>query len=587
MKRKFVLLLTIAMQQALLFAQTNPLVKYLPDNTSMVISFNPVSLTKKIPGETFRQSAVYREMMKKDSTEVMAFLSTPSVSGIDFSNDLLIAFTTGATEEQPKMSVHLFGSIKNEALFAISMKKMAKKTDSVKIYGTDKILYKENGSPSIAWNNSVFVINLNSGSAMTAVSVPYNDTATQEEYNRAVQRATEKMMKAQRNLCFELLTQKQKKIFGADSRFINQMSAAGDIKIWSNGMQSPLAGRIFGLAGLNKLQTPAGGSKTSSINFENGKIVMQSNSYPDEAVTAVYKKYPTTPVNTDLSRRLPKGKLLGLISTSYNPEMAMELMQKSGLKEMVAEMKGKMPFDLNLITASFGNNMMLAVIKSDDISSEDSLTRSIDGIKLLLAMPIADKVKFDEMRKSVHHLWDSLKNGESGGKMMKELNPFIKYNDTLFVLSLSPDVATAFLNNTGTEPVPDWLQSKSQYPMLININMKEIIKMVLGKKMAGKNGQDEQKLMDMFDQVIMYGGNYENESMNTTMEFKFSNQNENALKQLFDIVNMIAGKNKNAVMNQEKNAKMDSVRLEKTEQVNGDKMPPPPPSKKSLKNNSM
>lgn len=123
--------------------------------------------------------------------------------------------------------------------------------------------------------------------------------------------------------------------------------------------------------------------------------------------------------------------------------------------------------------------------------------------------------------------------------------------------------------------------------MLININMKEIIKMVLGKKMAGKNGQDEQKLMDMFDQVIMYGGNYENESMNTTMEFKFSNQNENALKQLFDIVNMIAGKNKNAVMNQEKNAKMDSVRLEKTEQVNGDKMPPPPPSKKSLKNNSM
>ena len=587
MKRKFVLLLTIAMQQALLFAQTNPLVKYLPDNTSMVISFNPVSLTKKIPGETFRQSAVYREMMKKDSTEVMAFLSTPSVSGIDFSNDLLIAFTTGATEEQPKMSVHLFGSIKNEALFAISMKKMAKKTDSVKIYGTDKILYKENGSPSIAWNNSVFVINLNSGSAMTAVSVPYNDTATQEEYNRAVQRATEKMMKAQRNLCFELLTQKQKKIFGADSRFINQMSAAGDIKIWSNGMQSPLAGRIFGLAGLNKLQTPAGGSKTSSINFENGKIVMQSNSYPDEAVTAVYKKYPTTPVNTDLSRHLPKGKLLGLISTSYNPEMAMELMQKSGLKEMVAEMKGKMPFDLNLITASFGNNMMLAVIKSDDISSEDSLTRSIDGIKLLLAMPIADKVKFDEMRKSVHHLWDSLKNGESGGKMMKELNPFIKYNDTLFVLSLSPDVATAFLNNTGTEPVPDWLQSKSQYPMLININMKEIIKMVLGKKMAGKNGQDEQKLMDMFDQVIMYGGNYENESMNTTMEFKFSNQNENALKQLFDIVNMIAGKNKNAVMNQEKNAKMDSVRLEKTEQVNGDKMPPPPPSKKSLKNNSM
>ena len=154
------------MQHAFVFAQTNPLVKYLPDNTTMVMSFNPVSIGKKIPGETFRQSFMYREMMKKDNEEVKAFLSDPSISGIDFTNDLLIAFITDTTEEYSKPSVHLFGLIKNEALFAVSMKKMAKENDTVKVFGTDKILFKENGSPSIAWNNNVFVINM-SGAQQT------------------------------------------------------------------------------------------------------------------------------------------------------------------------------------------------------------------------------------------------------------------------------------------------------------------------------------------------------------------------------------------------------------------------------------
>ncbi len=189
-------------------------------------------------------------------------------------------------------------------------------------------------------------------------------------------------------------------------------------------------------------------------------------------------------------------------------------------------------------------------------------------------MPIANKAKFDELRTAVKGLMDSMQQGEGGPKMMKGMKPAIKYNDSLFVLSLSPDVATAFLNNTGTEPALEWLQAKKQYPMVMAINMREIFKMVLGKKRSAKNGKEEEMLMNMFDEMIVYGGNFENEGLNTTMEFQFTNKTDNALKQLFDLISLVADKNK-TVANEEA-AKVENMKMEEAPAVVIDTLPPPP-----------
>jgi hypothetical protein len=48
----------------------------------------------------------------------------------------------------------------------------------------------------------------------------------------------------------------------------------------------------------------------------------------------------------------------------------------------------------------------------------------------------------------------------------------------------------------------------------------------------------------MFDRLIVSGGNYENDCINTTMELKFSDPNQNALKQVFDTLNAILAQEK-------------------------------------------
>jgi hypothetical protein len=602
MKMKTILLSAMTvMLQSLIFAQTNPLIKYLPANASMIMSFNPVKMGKKVPGEAFRQSMMYREMIKKDDGEIKAFLSDPSISGIDFSYDLMLVVTTDPSGKSSGTSVHLFGALKNEALFSLAVKKISKGEDAVQTYGTDKIMMNENNGSGMAWNSEIFVLNMGGNSkwrneiynstddsiivtlADTLGSIV--DTLRQKEMDKKLETAQRNMLKTQRESFFNLLSRKPDNAITTDAHFINLINTPGDIKMWSAGTSGSMFEKIPQLAMFSKLKMFSGKSKTSVINFENGKIVAQSHNYVDDQVAAVYKKYPPAGLNTDLSRRLPKGKLLVLMNTSFNAEMGKELMQKNGMQEMMDSLKGSLPFDFSLAQGVFKNNMMLAVVKSDEVSQADSITEKMGGIQVVLAMPIANKAKFEELKTKARQAFDSLKGSEMGEKMFKGFNPAVKNNDELFVLSLSPETAKTFLNNPGNGTVPEWLQAYSQHPMVMSINMKELFGMLMGKMSKGKSGASEKMMLDMFDQVIVYGGDFENESLSTTMEFRFTDQNSNALKQLFDMVNLLADGNKKVITDESMNRMStdSTVTIEEVVQEEKKIVPPPPPPAKPKK----
>ena len=156
MKLKITVFFFVAcMQQAPVFSQTNPLVNYLPERASMVMSISAGRLGSKIPRETFLQSSLYREMIKDSSkSQANAFFKDPARSGIDFSTDILLATVIDTTGGQVGSSVHIFGRLNNESLFSSLVKDLFK-NDSVSIFGTNKILFKERST--LAWSNDLFV----------------------------------------------------------------------------------------------------------------------------------------------------------------------------------------------------------------------------------------------------------------------------------------------------------------------------------------------------------------------------------------------------------------------------------------------
>ncbi len=593
MIRKFMLAIAaILLQQAATFAQTNSLVKYLPGNALMIMNFNVVRLAGKIPAETLQKNIIYQEMMKDSKMPIGALLKEPLKSGIDFFPGIFLVMTNDAQHELPNPGINIFIKLSNADVFTAKMKELFKENaDAIKSFGTDNIIQSEKGM-TLGWNKEVFVMTSSYDRKIKEelLSLPSYDSATvyvdtvavatdnspQPDYEKKEEEIQERLKLSQRNICFNLLAPTSANNLLANKQFATLMNTAADIRTWNNGTTNPLFGNkmagLFG-AGLGKLKGLMGVSKTTALNFENGKVVAVNNNYVSAEVAAIYQKYSIAPISTRLSGRLPAGKLLGMMNVSYNPQMGMELLQQTGLKEMLSDLKKPMPFDINLLYSALGSNMMVAVVKAEEGSLMDSVTKAMDGMQVVAAMEINNKEKFNELKRSIDHLIDSLKNGKEE-KMKKGPIPVVRYNDSLVVVSLSSDVANAFLNKSTMGTSPEWLQSKSEYPMLMNINMRELLKMVLGKKMSSQSGKEELQFLEMFDQFMMYGGKFENESLTTTTEFKFSNAADNSLKQLVELINMMTA-GKEGKMQKDYN----DVKIEEIKQEAGKEPPPPPPAK--------
>lgn len=122
---------------------------------------------------------------------------------------------------------------------------------------------------------------------------------------------------------------------------------------------------------------------------------------------------------------------------------------------------------------------------------------------------------------------------------MSVFRPAIMYNDSLCVIAHSAAMAEAYLNNSGTTALPAWLPAAPKGNMWMNFGFRDIMTMVYS--MAGKPGKNKDKqaneIFGMFDQLIMTGGEYANGSLNSQMEFRFSNPDKNVLEQLFELAN--------------------------------------------------
>jgi hypothetical protein len=373
------------------------------------------------------------------------------------------------------------------------------------------------------------------------------------------------------------------------------MNSDADIKLWNGGSMNPIAENMLPFPGLlEKLAAFGGKNKTATINFENGRVLMQGRSFLEGAMADIYKKYPAEAQHMDLVKRLPPGTLMGFANLSFNQEMAGELLQRSGLMQIVDSLKEEIPFDLSLIPGVFKSNMMIAAVKTDITEDTDESISKMGGLQLIIAVPIADKAKFEKLKPEILKTWDSMNEDRKAIVMKQPKGLYARHSDDMLVLALSPRTADAFLQNTGTGEVPALVQQYSKYPMVATINFGQLLATLFANNRPGDTRDGMMTVMDKFDKIVVYGGLYENGSINSTMEFRFSDPNQNSLKQWFELITSMAGNNadrmsdyKDRYMESDTTVMVDSVKIElldiKQEEKRPEPPPPPPPVKPTKK----
>lgn len=545
MKLKHLILAAAVLCGASAQAQTNPLFRYIQPGSRMVMSFNLLKIAAKVPGETFRQSGLYKDMMKDDKGELRAFFNNPSSTGIDFSTDFILSMIQSGDTAASKAVPVLYGHIKDQALFASLMKKMNKDEDRIQVFGNNRLVMPKSVGPALAWNDEIFIIT-GSADGKNELNKIFSDTTDTRDMEVRMKEVTERLNHSLREQCFKLLSPSAD--FGSPV-FKQLMSEAGDIRIWNNGRQPSTDNNAFRKMPafitqfMSRIQSANGTEKTSIINFENGKIAGTMRNYINPELGAVYQKYPEEELPTDLVRRLPEGKILMMMMTSVNPEKSKEIMAKNGMGDLLDSLNRFLKLDAGAFKNAFKNKMLFSVLElPSKEAATDKKKNPLEDLGLFIVMPVLDKAVVARLKELADRKLDSVSNTEKGEKMMSLFRPVIKFNDNLCVITLNEAMADAYLENPGTASLPAWLPANQHTSMWMNLNFREIMNMLLSK--AGKPGkgkdQQVQTMLATFDQLIISGGEYANGSLNSRMEFRFSDPDKNALQQFFEMANRLS-----------------------------------------------
>jgi hypothetical protein len=508
-------------QTLVIFSQKNTVLNYLPQDAKMIIKMNMPSLGQKIKWEEFAKSKMFEDLTKDASEEEKVFLRNPKSTGVDMSQGIFVVIPSGNSNTKPEPI--FYGVLRDTGQFSAMIKKLAPGAQRMKIANGKLLIHKQT---AIAWTNNIFLIT-NDDSKQVHVYPIGKSKSLDDPVN------TKPLIEK----CKMLLT-KQKTPF-ANEHFTSLLQEQGDVYLWINNMQSQSQNirgpQIVGI--LNKNMSGGALYSAGVIRFENGTTTMQMKRYLPATMDSLYSKYPTKNINTDLIGKLPGGQPVFACSFGFSPAMFKEILMRAGAdKSIDSATKGKIKMD-DVVSAIRGD-MSLAVIKVNDISEEDSITKSMAGIQVFFVGGIHDKQKFDAVSSAIQQE----QKDTAAGQPAKKMKPLILSNDSLFVVSLSQTAAQKFLaSSNANQEMKKLFTPYEGYPSACIIDLKTILGFAMqgaAKKRSEEEVRQMSEALGTFDKLVSYGGVYNHGSLSSTMQVTLTNKDENSLKQFINLLDL-------------------------------------------------
>jgi hypothetical protein len=206
--------------------------------------------------------------------------------------------------------------------------------------------------------------------------------------------------------------------------------------------------------------------------------------------------------------------------------MIRELLAKPAFQELSDSLKQYTSFDIQQLPSIFGDKMLGAVVFNKEADPD---------IDLVLSLPIRDLQGYRKLQSELGRIIDSIKKTDSSD-FAKKFRAVVKDNGKMMVLSLSEKTAGNFLSNKGVQPLPAHLREYAKYPMMLNLDLPELIRTVMMKEVQ-KTAPEELTFLNNLKDIRVYGGEYREGATLMTAEINFSDPNQNSLAQIFGIMN--------------------------------------------------
>lgn len=499
-----------------------------PKDAAFVFHINAPSLSSKLSWAEIKATNWFKTLhADADDSVAQQLLDNPENSGINTSADLAVF-----AKRRGKGGYLVFeGTLKDAAAFEAFNKKMKKGATTTK--DGDLSFIKENDN-LVSWSGSKFIYMANA--PFLAAANRYMDNSSLDD-NAGTDRFGNFPADSLVKFTKELFSLSGDNSLFSDKRFANLIKEPGDLHLWFSAEH--MYGTQSTALNMLKLGTIMEGNITAgSINFENGKITMQSKSYYNKELAKLYEKYQMKNFDAAVLNRIPSQNICGLFSMNYPPEGLKEFMKVLGVDGLVNEGLSQISFTMDEFVKANKGEVLLAVTdfqlmqqqfnipNMEGMEGMENMPRTITrpDFKVLFAASINDKAAFIKM---VNNAKEKMGDLSSQGGL-----PPISYsmNDNWFAASNSEEIVNKFLAGGNN----NWAQASklSGHPAIFYLDLQKIMQPMAADSTSQFGGAALQESLKMWQDITGTGGELVDGAMIGNFEVNLVDKNTNALKQL-------------------------------------------------------
>ena len=370
--------------------------RYIPKNAAYVVALDVKEMMAKLEKDSLtveNMMAVLKDTSNPSQySEAMAIWGQFKDAGLDFENKVFLT-VPAVNATGTEIDIQVLAGLKDAAKLEDFIKKMP---EAPAIKKDGELSYASKEGMIMGWNKDAVMIL----ASPAAPHMNYDTDGGDEPASAAPAVPGEGADLAKLKKYFGLKTEES---IVEVAEFKDLIGKKADIAVYTSA--SDLAGTGNpALAMMPKVKELLADIRSATIiNFEDGKVVMEGDTYLGKKLGDIVKQYSGPTVDIDLITPYPSNDVVGLMAFSFKPELIGALAKEAGvdaLADLALSQKGLTTAEV--LKAFKGD---IAVVASDFVMKKVEKTTWEDvkymstepSVKVLAAVRIGDKAVFDKL----------------------------------------------------------------------------------------------------------------------------------------------------------------------------------------------
>lgn len=523
--------------------------KYIPKDAGFVMILDPEQMQDKLQKGGISIDTLLGKIFKDGTTDAKdkaLFQSIKDSSGINWANKFFVFMQQKNNADRSQSTVVTFLSgLKDAAKFEAFVKQHDESKKAVITKEKDySYMLMDNKTVLVAWNDEQLTMTI-----YNHTQKPVFDTTTMS-FQKPVTGDMEGELKKE---VAHYYTQKVNESLADVKMFTDMFKDKADGYMFTNSNSSLSALAMLPFQPPKLEEMVKDNYSTSTLTFEEGKIVVKATTYPNKLLGSIFKQYAGPTVDLSMIENYPSQNINGIMMFAFNPEIfggILKQMEMEGLANNFLSKAGLSSQDLYKSLkghiAVVVSDLAMPSAAPDPMMKHDekSMMQKKSFGKMVLTAPVGDKASFFKIMDiaAAQGYVVKVNNTYKGGALASVIGLYIVADEKNLTIASDSVTYTQYMAKSNKAVINkdalDRFKGKS------SVFYFDIANTINGftKDTAAMGSFDNslRSVKNTFKDVIGTSDNFDGNNIKASFELRMQNEKQNSLVTLTSLITDIA-----------------------------------------------